>query len=263
MRACAFSKMRGRRAHEGRLHHGEVLDDLVHAAVDGGGEAAGELGREQHLAERVRHRQPQELHVGLVEDLLRPGWRLPRRSRRSAAAGRPWACRWSPRCRSAWRGGRARPRRSPGRRRSGLSARCFSPRAARSSRVITQSPSPSAGPSTDRQHHLVEVRAARSCARGAWRPGSRPRRRRRGTRSRRGCRRRPRRASRDRRWWWPPPAHMTARSAKIHSTRVPEAIPTRCSGSMPRASSPAAILSTLLPGLLPGDRGPGLPSAVG
>ena len=60
-----------RRAHEGRLHDAEVVDDLVDAAVDGGGEAAGELRRQQHLAERVRHRQPQELQVVLVEDVLR------------------------------------------------------------------------------------------------------------------------------------------------------------------------------------------------
>ena len=57
-------------AHEGRLHRGAVVDDLVDAAVDGGGEAARELGRQQHLAERVGHRQPQELQVGLVEDVL-------------------------------------------------------------------------------------------------------------------------------------------------------------------------------------------------
>ncbi len=43
------------------------------------------------------------------------------------------------------------------------------------------------------------------------------------------------------------PAHMMARSARIHSKRVPEAIPTRCSDSMPRLSSPAASLVTLSP----------------
>ncbi|CAB4732085.1 unannotated protein [freshwater metagenome] len=59
-----------RGAHEGRLDDPEVLDDPVHAAVDRGGEAAGQLGREQHLAERVRHRQPQELQVVLAEDAL-------------------------------------------------------------------------------------------------------------------------------------------------------------------------------------------------
>ena len=59
-----------RSAHEGRLHDRQVLDDLVHATVDRGGEATRELGGEQHLAERVRHRQPQELQVVLGQDLL-------------------------------------------------------------------------------------------------------------------------------------------------------------------------------------------------
>ena len=59
-----------RGTHERRLHDAEVVDDLVDPAVDGGREAAGELGGEQHLAERVRHRQPQELQVALVEDVL-------------------------------------------------------------------------------------------------------------------------------------------------------------------------------------------------
>ncbi len=37
-----------------------------------------------------------------------------------------------------------------------------------------------------------------------------------------------------------PPAHMIARSTAIHSTLVPQAIATRCSGSSPSESSPAA-----------------------
>ena len=52
--------------HERRLHHREVVDDLVDPAVDGGREAARELRGEQHLAERVRHRQPEELQVVLA-----------------------------------------------------------------------------------------------------------------------------------------------------------------------------------------------------
>ncbi len=44
-----------------------------------------------------------------------------------------------------------------------------------------------------------------------------------------------------------PPAHITARSARIHSTLVPAAMPTRCSGSSPRESSPAASFSTFSP----------------
>ncbi len=60
----------GRGAHEGRLHDPEVVHDLVDPAVDGGGEAAGELRGEQHLAEGVGHRQPQELQVVLVQDVL-------------------------------------------------------------------------------------------------------------------------------------------------------------------------------------------------
>ena len=59
------------RAHERRLDDGEVVDDLVRPAVHRGREAAGELGRQQHLAERVRHRQPEVLQVVLGEDALR------------------------------------------------------------------------------------------------------------------------------------------------------------------------------------------------
>ena len=61
----------GGRAHEGRLHDAQVVDDLLDATVDRGSEAARHLGRHQHLAERVRHRQPAELEVALGEDALR------------------------------------------------------------------------------------------------------------------------------------------------------------------------------------------------
>ena len=70
IRPCAFSKMRGAAPMKVGFTTPEVLDDLVDPAVDRGREAAGELGREQHLAERVGHRQPQELQVVLVEDVL-------------------------------------------------------------------------------------------------------------------------------------------------------------------------------------------------
>ena len=49
--------------HEGRPNCREVLHDLVDAAVDGGGEADLQLHGRQHLAERVRERQPQVLQV--------------------------------------------------------------------------------------------------------------------------------------------------------------------------------------------------------
>ena len=42
-----------------------------------------------------------------------------------------------------------------------------------------------------------------------------------------------------------PPADMIARSARIHSIRVPEAIATRSSRSTPSDSSPAAIWKAL------------------
>ena len=90
----------GRGAHEGRPDDGEVVDDLVDPPVDGGGEADLQRQGEQHLAEDVRQREPEVLQVVLGEDVDgRPGGRGPRRSRRCAAAGRPWAGRWSPRCR--------------------------------------------------------------------------------------------------------------------------------------------------------------------
>ncbi len=59
-----------RGTHERRLHDREVVDDLVDAAVDGGREADRELRGQQHLAERVRHRQPEELQVVLGEDVV-------------------------------------------------------------------------------------------------------------------------------------------------------------------------------------------------
>ena len=44
-----------------------------------------------------------------------------------------------------------------------------------------------------------------------------------------------------------PAAHITAKSAKTHSYRVAEAIPTRCSGSRPSDSRPAANRETCSP----------------
>jgi hypothetical protein len=54
--------------HEGRLHLGEVLDDLVDAAVDDGREADLQRNRQQLLAEDVRQRQPEVLQVVLLQD---------------------------------------------------------------------------------------------------------------------------------------------------------------------------------------------------
>ena len=70
IRPCAFSKMRGAAPMNVGFTTAEVVDDLVDPAVDGGREAARELGGQQHLAERVGHRQPEELQVALVEDVL-------------------------------------------------------------------------------------------------------------------------------------------------------------------------------------------------
>ena len=49
--------------HERRGDDRQVVDDPVDPAVHRGGRAGRQLGREQHLAERVRQRQPQVLHV--------------------------------------------------------------------------------------------------------------------------------------------------------------------------------------------------------
>ncbi len=70
IRPCAFSKMRGAAPMNVGFTDAAVVDDLLDPAVDRGREPAGELRGEQHLAERVRHRQPQELQVVLVEDVL-------------------------------------------------------------------------------------------------------------------------------------------------------------------------------------------------
>ena len=95
-----------RGAHERRFDHPGVLDDLVDATVDGAGEPARQLGGDQHLAEGVRERQPQQLQS-------RPRRAGPsRRSRRRCtptprvAAAPLWGDRWSPRCRSVSPAGR-------------------------------------------------------------------------------------------------------------------------------------------------------------
>ena len=72
------------RAHERRadLHH--VVDDLVDPAVDRGGKADSELRGEQHLAEGVGQRQPQQLHVVGAQQVKRDdraGLVRPRRMR--------------------------------------------------------------------------------------------------------------------------------------------------------------------------------------
>ena len=131
-----------RGAHERRADHGEVVDDLVDPAVDRGREAAGELGGEQHLAERVRHRQPQELQVVLVEDVLRLDRRALVGPATGAAAARPWAGRWCRRCRSGWPASRAGwPGDRARRRRPGARPAAPAPSSSRSASAITQSPS--------------------------------------------------------------------------------------------------------------------------
>ncbi len=129
------------RAHERRLHDAEVLDDLVDPAVDRGREAAGELGGEQHLAEGVRHRQPQELEVVLVQDVLhldRGALVDPRAVPQPDALGAAGGARGVDQGRElvgADRLGGLR-RSRPGARRG-----TASPSLARSSRPMTQSPS--------------------------------------------------------------------------------------------------------------------------
>ena len=63
----------GDRADEGRPHRREVLDDLLDAPVHRGREPDPQLGRADHLPERVGEREPEELeHVGVVEDAASP-----------------------------------------------------------------------------------------------------------------------------------------------------------------------------------------------
>ena len=59
------------RAHEGRAHRGEVVDDLLDAPVDRCREADQQRQRQHHLAERVRQRQPQVVQVVGAEDVQR------------------------------------------------------------------------------------------------------------------------------------------------------------------------------------------------
>ena len=70
MRPCAFSKMRGAAPMKvgfTTARFSMILSTRPSTAV---GEADRELGAQQHLAERVRHRQPQELQVVLGQDVL-------------------------------------------------------------------------------------------------------------------------------------------------------------------------------------------------
>ena len=131
-----------RGAHEGRLHHGEVLDDLVDPAVDGGRRSRAELGAR---AAPCRTSAPSAA-TGTAGRPRRgcpgPGSPRPRRSTSPAAAARPWAGRWCRRCRSGWRVRRRRSRRRCSSISSGFSAIRSSPSSARSSSPITQSPSP-------------------------------------------------------------------------------------------------------------------------
>ena len=244
-----------RGAHEGRADDGEVVDDLVDAAVDRRGEAARRAGS---TAAPCRTSAPSAA-TGTAGRSRRgcpaPGSRRPRRSTTCAAAARPWAGRSCRRCRSGWRAtsGVVAVDRGP-RRRPGCSASSSSPSFSRSARPITQSPSVVPSKVTT----LVEVRQLGLALDAAWRSGCRPRRTPPGTRSRPGCRRRRRPSSRGRPSWSRPPAHMIARSARIHSKRVPEAMPTRCSGSMPERDQAGRQLGDVVAGLLPGLRLPAL-----
>ena len=67
--ARTFSKMRGAPAMNVGFTSAKPIGDLVDASVDGGGEPDLQHGGEQHLAERVRERQPQELDVVDRQDL--------------------------------------------------------------------------------------------------------------------------------------------------------------------------------------------------
>ena len=55
--------MRGGAGHEVGLDDGEVLDDLVDPPVDRAREADLQLRGDEHLAERVREREPEELQL--------------------------------------------------------------------------------------------------------------------------------------------------------------------------------------------------------
>ena len=57
-----------RTGHERRPEYGQVLNDLVHPAVDRRGKPDLQLHRRKHLAERVRQRQPQVLQVVAAQD---------------------------------------------------------------------------------------------------------------------------------------------------------------------------------------------------
>ena len=68
-RAVGLLEDARRGAHERRFDHPGVLDDLVDATVDRAGEAASQLSGDQHLAEGVRERQPQQLQIVLAEQI--------------------------------------------------------------------------------------------------------------------------------------------------------------------------------------------------
>ncbi len=61
--------MRGTGAHDGGLHFGKVVDDLVDAPVDRCRKPDYQRQRQHHLAERVRQRQPQQVQVVGTENV--------------------------------------------------------------------------------------------------------------------------------------------------------------------------------------------------
>ena len=208
-----------RTAHERRLDDRQVLHDPGQVAVHRGGEPEFQLHRGQHLAEHMGHRQPQVLHVVRVRGCSGPRRPCPRRSSCRAPAGRPWAGRWCPRCRSGWPGP---PGRSSGD--AVVDDVGFGRRGALAPAVASARP----GSARSRPAGAVDVRcgaveqhdgaqAGQVGVQRLRRPAPGSPRRPPPTPSRRGCRRRRVRWSTGRRWWSPP--RRTGSPDRTGSTR--------------------------------------------
>ena len=198
----------------------QVVDDLVDATVDRGSEAARHLGRHQDLAERVRHRQPAGTAGRSREDVLDPdGLALvdPRRVAQPHALGAAGRA-----------GGVDQGRELVGRDRRGrlgddVGVLGELGRAQRG-QVVERDDPVAVGACAVEGDDLDQVRQLGAVRRRAWRPARRPRRRRRGTRSQRGCTPCPRRWCSGRPSWSRP--RRTSRRGRPGSTR--SACWTRC-----------------------------------
>ena len=254
--ARTFSKMRGAPPMKVGLMTPRFSTILVRSPSTAVLKPNSSCTADEHLAQHVGHRQPEVLHVVGTEDVERgDGLALVRPSCRAPAA-HPWAGRWCPRCRSGWPGPRDRSRRSGCRPRSARSASSAAPRGSSSSRVRTLTRSCRCTSASVPSNSTMARRSRQVGGPAPCWPARRPRRTSPRIRSRPGCRRHPRAAVVGYTVVVAPPAHRIARSDRIHSMRVVEAIATRCWGWTTEIDQAGGQVEHPILGLRPGQRLP-------